>query len=173
MSEKSKIRIVVLAGLPLSCKERLSKITGAIYLDVDYARQEISQGRAWLGPEQEKEMMLAAYKLNHLKAEKHLKAGASVILGATYSRPIYHQMLEELAAETNASLNVYLLQIPDEVVLERINKRKAEKTKSNIKTTSSYQEVKDRYVAYPEAITINSSESIKHILEKIVDTLNK
>ena len=172
-----KKSITAIAGLPSSGKstvgEQLSNIIDATFLDVDDARQAVASGNAWLGPEKEREIMLAAYEHNHRQALKLLETGEAVILAATYSRPIYHQMLRELSLTADVPLLVFLLQIDDRVATRRLEQRKEQKSKSNVTTLESYQEVKHRYIPFPEAIVLDSSTPIEKTSQFILDGLTR
>lgn len=113
--------------------------------------------------------MLASYMKNHEKAEEMLALGKAVILAATYSREIYHQMLRELSIKHRAPLYVMLLQVPDEVIETRMQDRIAKGSTSNIVNMESYAEVRDRYRQFEgsELVAINTAGSLNDTLESI------
>jgi len=146
--------IIALVGTSFSGKttigKELAKKTNLILLDIDKTREKIDSSKKWLGPEQEKRIMLKCYKKNHEKAKKLLGENKSVILAATYSRDYYHEMLKKLAKKTKASLIIFYLKIPDikeaEVVKQRMQKRIKQGDKSNVNSMKAYLEQKNRYL---------------------------
>lgn len=162
-------QIVILAGLPLTGKtevgRKLAPNLDAEFLDVDETRQEIMPGKTWLGPKEERQIMLASYERNHEKGRAVLRTGRTAILAATYSRPVYHKMAHELAASERVPLRILLLEIPDSEVVRRLKKRRIEGTSSNIQSLQSYQEVRGRYQPPPDAIRLDATQSISKLVE--------
>jgi predicted kinase len=136
-------------------------------LDVDQTRHESSSADGWLGPQVEKEIMLKSYILNHQKALAALSSGQSVILAATYSRPEYHAMLEELSRTTNAPLKIFLLELSEPDTMQRLETRTSQASLSNISSNKSYLEVKNRYQAPPHAAKIEASLPVEQIVRRI------
>lgn len=167
--------LIVLAGLPLSGKTELGQAivgsTDAAFFDIDKTRQEISPGNEWLGPEKEKEIMLAAYKRNHEKAEETLTVGKAVILAATYSRDTYHEMAQEVAAKAGVALYFFVLKVSEMEVEKRIEVRKQSGADSNITDIESYVEVRDRYSQPPNAETIDGTLPVDENVQKVIAKL--
>lgn len=174
-------RIIILAGLPLVGKttvgKELARKTNLVFLDVDDARSELEgnwKNAGFRGSEEnEKNAMLDAYKRNHKKAVKLLKSGSSVILAATYSRPIYHEMLKNLAKELDASLIFFLLSVSDDEIKNRIRERVKGGGNSNIHTKEDYLAVENRYKVMDgiKVVTIDSTGDIESIVDKIFSYL--
>lgn len=168
-------RVIALVGLPLSGKtslgKELSHQTDAVFLDVDEARQEIAPGGEWLGPNQEREIMLEAYKRNHERALAVLRTGKAAILAATYSRPVYHEMLRDLASGEGVSLSVFLLEPSDRSVTKRLKARQVEGSNSNITSMEGYLEVKGRYQPPAESSVLDASKPIGEMAELVLQTL--
>jgi predicted kinase len=141
--------IIVLVGLSFAGKstllKKLARTTNLVPLDVDRTRQECYPGRKWLGQEGEKEVMLISYTRNHQKAQAALEAGKPVLLAATYSREIYHEMLRDLGTKTDAPILVFFLTFPESLVTERIEKRLKIGSDSNLISYEAYQLLKNRY----------------------------
>lgn len=165
--------IIVLSGLPFSGKSTIGKALAAKYeipfLDIDKTRHEIAPDGQWLGPEKEREVMMAAYTRNHEKASHVIESGKAVILAATYSRESYHEMLRKLAQKHQVPLKVFLLNIPNALVPLRLQERLRQGSPSNIITIDSYDEVKDRYMPFQgeELIRIDTSQSVEEVLNAI------
>lgn len=167
--------IIVLAGLPFTGKttlgQKMSEVYGIPFFDIDEARHEImpTPDNRWHGPEEEREIMMAAYIHNHEKAGEALKSGCAVILAATYSRNSYHEMLRELAQKHNVGFWVFLLEIPDSLVPSRLQERLRQASSSNIVTIESYDEVKSRYKPFEgeELVHVDTSQSIQLALDTI------
>lgn len=142
--------LVALCGPPLSGKttlgRELAKHSNFAFLDVDEARWEIFPKSDRLPDEQEQLAMQASYRKNHEKAGDLLQLGQPVIVAATYSRKLYHQMLQDLAERNGAELRVFLLVVSDEEIRRRIENR-ANENPSVVKTFEQFSEVKDRYIA--------------------------
>lgn len=143
--------IVVLSAPPLFGKSTLGKemavYSNLRYLDVDDARQSLfAQTTAPLPSEQEAQAMKASYELNHARAALLLEQNQPIILSATYSRDIYHEMLIDLAKKTGSPLKVFLLEASDESVLRRLEKRQREGNNSNIQTLEDLLGVKNRFI---------------------------
>lgn len=169
-------RVIALIGLPLSGKTTLGKEierqTDVVFLDVDKTRQEIAPGNEWLGPDREREIMLTAYERNHADALAVLKNGKAAVLAATYSRPVYHDMLTKLTLEAGVPITVFQLQVPDQIVADRLEKRKLEDSNSNITSMESYSEVKGRYQPPTENVTIiDASMPLNNIVEFVLKEL--
>lgn len=173
---QSHPNLIVLAGLPLSGKTELGRAiaenTDTVFFDIDETRQEISPGSEWLGPEKEKQIMLEAYKQNHQKAREALRLGKNVVVAATYSREVYHEMAKELATETGAALHFFVLTIPQTEVEKRIEIRKQSGTDSNITDMKSYAEVRDRYTPPPKARILNGTLPVDCNLQFIIKSYN-
>lgn len=140
--------LVVLCGPPLSGKttlgRELAKHSNFAFLDVDEARWEIFLKSDRLPDKQEQFAMQTSYQKNHEKARDLLQLRQPVIVAATYSRELYHQMLQDLAERNGAELRVFLLVVSDEEIRRRIENR-ANENPSVIKTFEQFSEVKNRY----------------------------
>lgn len=163
--------VIVLSGMSLAGKttlgKALEKSLGVPMLGVDKARQELSADTSWLGADREKEIMRAAYILNHQKAEKQLMAGQSVILVATYSRPEYHEAVRNLVEFTGAQLYAYYLQIPDELISTRLLQRNLEGSDSNVKTMEAFLEQRDRYQKMGGAKQLDGGMPVEDLVQRI------
>ncbi len=142
--------IIVMAGPPLMAKSTLGKAlaeqTNAVYLDVDEARWEIFPRTNKRGTdEEERTAMRESYQYNHLRAHHYLSENIPVILGATYSWEGYHEMLKELTQVTGAPLRVFLLDIADEELVRRVEKRQAEGDLSVVQSPEVALKLKGRY----------------------------
>lgn len=168
--------IVVLAGLPLSGKttlgEKLAELSNFTYLDVDKARRGIFNEVAVYSELGEQFTMLNAYQRNHEVARDLLAEGQPVILGAIYSREIYHEMIRSLAQKTNAPLRVFLLNAPDEKIEQRLNKRPVDNP-SNLRSIEHYRGVKIRYKPITEANIehIDTSLPLEQNVEQVFSSL--
>lgn len=168
--------IVVLSGIPLVGKTTLGKVlsehSNLVFCDVETARKQVEASGAWLREEKEKEIMLAAYKLNHQWVKKRIEEGVPVLITATYSRPIYHEMLRVLQKETNVPLKVFLLTCLPELLRQRVSER-TEDNPSNLRTVEQLQTVLDRYVPYPEITkTIDTTRLMEECVQEIFDPLH-
>lgn len=167
--------IVVLAGIPVAGKTTLGRAicegSNFFFCDVETARKQIEGSGAWLGPEKEKDIMLSAYTLNHRWVEEKVRDGRPVLITATYSRPVYHEMLAALQQETGVPLKVFLLTAPQEVVMERIAER-SKNNPSNLRTVEQLQTVLDRYVPYPDVLeTIDTTRPMEECVNEILKHL--
>lgn len=169
--------IVVLSGLTLSGKttlgQGLAEALGAKALDVDAARREIFPEKGWFGADREFEIMLESYDHNHKLAKDALKKGQSVILSGTYSRPVYREKFRALQIQTGAKVLFICLSIPDDVALERLEKRKKENSPSNIKTMEAYNEQKNRFkgIEYENLLNINSDRPVTELVCEVANEL--
>ena len=143
--------IIVFAGLPFTGKtalgRELASMSNFLFLDVDDARLEIFHKTPMLSPDFERERMLLAYQRNHAKASAYVLGNQPVIIGTTYSRDYYHDMLRELPTP----LRVFLLGAPDDVIQQRIEDR-SPNSSSNITTFEEYLRTKE-YFKPPPALT--------------------
>lgn len=168
--------IILLCGLSFSGKTTLGKALEEEltipFLDIDAARQELSAGTEWLGPDKEKEIMAEAYRLNHEKARLILLSGKSVIIGATYSRPEYHASVTELAKSSKVNLFAFYLSIPENQVIARLELRIRNEGNSNIKTIDAYEEQKRRYQRITNARLLEGTTPLRVLVEEIRDIVD-
>jgi predicted kinase len=173
-------RVVAISGLSLSGKtslgQALAEKTDAVFLDVDKARQEISGGTQWLGPEKEYEIMLKTYACNHERASKALRDGKATIIAATYSRPVYHEMLKQLALRERAPLSIlFLEELSRDAVSERMIKRIREGGRSNIISMEGYSELRNRYQppTGKNVITFDANQTLTQLTEAALNALSE
>ncbi len=148
--------IIVLMGLPLVGKttlgKKLASATNCVLLDVENARYPdglLKQPMPRGTEEVERSAMKVAYKRNHQQAADALRRDEPVILAATYSRPLYHQMLTTLSEETQREMVIFLITAPDEAIQDRIEERAYSESLSNIRSLHDYESVKTRYELPP------------------------
>lgn len=171
--------LVVLMGLPLMGKTtlgvELARCSNFRFLDVDDARWEIFPPAERLPRNQEAFAMQTSYQKNHEKARDLLLDGKPVILGATYSRELYHEMLKWLARQTDSPLRTFLLNAPDEVIGQRLKARIENGNPSTVKSLDAFKEVQGRYqlIQGINLTIIDTSlppkENIKQILSALQD----
>ena len=168
--------IVAIIGPPLTGKSTLARSLSTISnftpLDVDVARQEIfpiSKRDMVLPGEQEVFAMLNSYQRNHEKARDLLNTGKPVVLVATYSRQIYHDMLRQLESKFNVPLKVILLSCSDEEIKRRIDQRSRSGDFSNVKTLDHYKNTKDRYqrINGVNILEVNTEQPLEECLKVI------
>lgn len=179
----SKIQVkkclIALVGLPLVGKsfigQELARQSNFIFYDVDETRLELYPKKEYSGPEREKEIMLESYQHNHKKAQQLLSDNKPVILAATYSRETYHEMLKKLARESKTPLKVFYLYIPDDQITQRIKKRLAEGSTSNITNLDTYLSVKNRYqlITDVDLLKLDTSLPLQETIETIWYTLKQ
>jgi hypothetical protein len=124
-------------------------------------------------PEQEKIIMENSYQANHQKAAQLLLNNQPVILAATYSRPLYHQMLKDLAVKTQSPLRIFFIRAPQHAIAPRLTERQSQKNLSNIKTASDYLGVQNRYQLI-DGLTvtkIDTGRTLKQNLTQIFHSL--
>lgn len=175
--------IIVIAGPNLSGKTRLSDEL-AQHLDISLL--DIDQGwRERWGTLENRPPMPEVYAHNHDRARPILAEGKPVVLVATYSWPTYHEMLEQLAKETNSPLRVFILGIPEDKADEEIKRRLAMRLgdPNNISDIVSEEKVwesrnKYRVMQQPDDptmkvtvidSTIDPTENVKFILSSLSD----
>lgn len=193
--------IVALAGPPLVGKSTLGKKlqdrTNLTYLDVDAARRQIFipweeltpdeqqsigtevdpkdylNGRSVLPPPWEAFAMINSYQKNHELARELLNNGRPVILGSSYSRDRYHDMLKNLALETASPLKVFLLRASDASIKKRIDERIKNGSLSNVTSFEHYLETKNRYQIMQDVdlTTIDTESPIEDNIAQILEAL--
>ena len=170
--------IVALTGPPLVGKttlgQALAKRSDLVFLDVDDARWHIFPKTERLPEEKERQAMLTSYEYNHERARRQLDQEKPVILGATYSRKGYHQMLRDLAKNASVPLRVFLLEASDEEIIRRVQARQFEGSDSTIVTAEAALEVKARYSAIVRVnlVKINSDLPVEENTEKVLQSLS-
>lgn len=157
--------ILVIAGAPLHGKTTLAaemaKGSNLVRLDVDEARAELFPDAAgqMLSPDQERFIMLTSYQSVHEKARDLVKKGQPVVIAGAYTRPVYHEMLQDLAKKTRVPLKVMLLECTEEEALARLAKRNGQGSLSNVTTPNQYREIRDRFAIMPQALLVDSQDS--------------
>jgi len=175
--------IIALVGLPLTGKSTLGraleKSSNALLCDVDVSRKALhlegDKDNIRGSEAYEKQAMLNAYILNHKKAKEALEKNIPVILTATYSRPVYHEMLKKLSEETHTPLIVFLLESTDKKAKVRVEKRAAEGSNSNLQSFTDYLGVKMRYqcITDVELLKLDATKSIGELVELVLRNLRK
>ncbi|MBI2593706.1 ATP-binding protein [Candidatus Daviesbacteria bacterium] len=182
MSQKGRIKkfkpcIVAFAGPPLSGKSTLGGIlsekTNFKYFDIDEARWKIFPRSGRLPNFLEDLAMLASYTFNHHQAAKALLKGIPVAVGATYSRTIYVNLLRNFAHSAQVPLKIFVMDVSEKIVEERIKKRVDEGNSSVIKSIEAAIEVKARFnpITGGEVTRINTGLSPEENLDQILKNL--
>lgn len=145
----------------------IQQASNAVFLDVDRARRELYGTTQRLSGMQEAQAMLASYQANHQRARDAIAQGFPVIIAATYSRQLYHDMLKELAQQTDVPLRVFQLETPLTKIGERIAARNTDPhNQSNVVSPEDFFEIYRRYNPM-NGIPIQRIDTTKPIEENV------
>lgn len=177
---KYRKSLLALMGIPLTGKttlgNELARQTNFVFLDVDVARRRIftPRARSILPKPLESFEMLKSYQANHEYARTLLDRGQPVILGATYSKEIYHDMIRWLAAKTDSPLRTFLLDAPDEVLEKRLRKRLIEGSLSNVRTMEHVLADRRKYkpIEGVARTLMNTALPLQDCINQILDNLS-
>lgn len=165
--------LIVLSGVPLSGKsflaQRLASVTNAEHLDIDVVRNEIDESRKqdsevrMLNMEEEREVMVRSYADLCARAESQVVMGMPVIITGTFSRNEFKEPLRLLTQNLGTlhiPIKAFLLHVPDEEVVKRIEKRKLQGSFSNIDSLEKYNWAKGLFstIDFIPVIEIDSSD---------------
>lgn len=146
--------IIVFAGPPLVGKttagREIEKVSNLVYLDVDSARISLYGYQERGADAEEAVKMLASYQHNHELAEKLLSQGIPVVLGATYSREKYHELIKDLQQKTKLPVRVLIFKTSDAELKRRVDDREKEGSLSNVRDFPTAKRLKDRYTPMTE-----------------------
>ena len=179
--EKLQFRkcIVALAGLPLTGKStlgtELARRSNFIFLDVNDVRWNVFPRRGKRLPDkQEQFAMQTSYQKNHERARDLLQQGKPVILTATYSRELYHQMLKSLAKKSDVPLKVFVLEASGKEIERRIKQRLKKDNLSVVQSLEGFLEVKNRYalITNVDLTEIDATLSLKQNIKQIFQALS-
>ena len=178
--------VVVLSGVPLSGKthlaERLVGSSNLQMIDVDTIRNEIDKTRKkdgqvrLLEPEKEREVMVNSYTEMCKRAEQMVNSGVPILMTGTFSRIEFKQPLEQLVdnlKKYNIPFKIFLLTVPDEEIVKRIDQRKDSGSLSNIDSLERYQWAKGFFkkIDFAPVIEVDTSKpgSDEEVLKSLKD----
>ncbi len=168
--------VIVLCGLTGTGKSTVAKLLaqklGAEVLSSD----EIRKAFAGLSPY---ESAKAAFgegiysqdmtdRVYRYMIERAVELGKRVhiILDATFSNPAYRGLLKQMAEKEGVRVLFFWLNAPDNVVRERMEKRKREKTASDA-DWEIYLQMKKRFVPPKEAVEVDATKEPEEIASLI------
>jgi predicted kinase len=115
-------KLIVFSGPPCSGKstlaEELHRRTGIIHLELDRLRERLLPESRQSEPDRD-----TTYRAMHLIAEYLLTASQSVILDATYARPLHRTALQQLASSSAAQLRIVQCTVSADVAIRRFKER--------------------------------------------------
>ncbi len=172
-------KLIIVSGLPgvgkTYCAERLAQKKNWFHLKTDFIRKELA------GLDIEKHyydrpklyspaMSLKTYQEMMRRAERYLRAGKSVLLDATFNKRTPRQEAFELAKRLKIKAWYIHFTCPEEVVLQRLEKRSREISASDA-TQEVYFKMKGNFETFgnkykPHAI-IDTTEDPEKIFEKL------
>lgn len=158
----------------------LAERTNFLHLDVDDTRWRLfertpDQGYQVKLPESlERFAMLTSYQANHERARNAVWEGKPVILSATYSREIYHEMLKWLQDQTGVPLLVFLLEASDEQLEIRLQERLKSESLSNTRTFEELLAMKSRQKPMENVglVRLNTGRSLDETLADVFSHLS-
>jgi aminoglycoside phosphotransferase family enzyme/predicted kinase len=174
-----KPKLVIVSGLPGVGKtyiaERLAERNNWYHLKTDFIRKKL----AGLDIEQHyydhptlysPEMSLKTYQEMMRRAEVYLKAGKSVILDATFNKKKPREETFALAQKLNVKVCYIHFTCPEEIVLQRLEKRSREISASDA-TKEVYFKMKGNFETfgnkYGPLLIIDTTDDLGKILEKV------
>lgn len=171
-------RLVIISGLPGVGKsyiaERLARRWNWLHLRTDFIRKEL----AGLSIEEHyygdmklysPQMSLKTYKEMMRRAELYLRMGKSCILDATFNRREPREEAFQLAKRLNIKAHYIHFICPEEVVLQRLQKRSGEVSASDA-TPEVYFKMKEDFEPfeqYKPQLIIDTTEDSEAILESL------
>jgi len=185
LEQKDKLEfkkcIVALIGPPLVGKSTLgteiSKESNFVYLDIDQIRQDLFNHptEQRLAPDQEAFAMITSYQKIFELARNTLAKGEPVLLAATYSKKIGHEMLRQLAQISGSPLKVFLLVNSNEdEIRSRLKLRAQGKSLSNIRNFQDLKDAQQRYekIKGVDFAEIDTNNPISNCKNKIFEFLS-
>lgn len=166
------LMLVIVCGLPGTGKTTLAKTvagkTDAAVINSDSIRMSMLEEREYT--EDEKKMI---YRAMLEEAGKQLKEGKNVVLDATF----YKKELRENAKETaeKAGTESYIIECVthEELLKERIFKRKKEETESEA-DFEVYKKVKDQFEPIEEEhLAVDTSEELEKQVELVLKYIRR
>jgi predicted kinase len=160
--------LIMICGLPATGKTTLAKALseklGAVHVSSDTVRMSMLEEREYT--KEEKRMV---YRAMFEKAEKNLKEGKNVVLDATFYKKELRENAEAVAEKAKTGFFIVECVTHEELLKERIFKRKKEETESEA-DFEVYRKVKVQFEPIEEEhLAVDTSLS----LEKQVELVEK
>ncbi len=176
MEERINLKpcLIVLSGVPLSGKsflaQRLVRDFNLEHLDIDVVRDEIDESRTedseirMLDESSEREIMIRSYAELCARAEASVVSGSPMVITGTFSRNEFKEPLRVLVKnlkELNIPLKTFLLNVPGQEVLKRIEERRLQGSFSNIDSLEKYEWAKGLFssIDFTKFVEIDTSEN--------------
>ena len=174
--------VIVLSGQPLTGKDVLaSKLRDVFpnleHIDVDQMREIIDSNPDGhiLENEEERTVMVASYALLARQAIVRVRADAPVVITGTFSREEFKvglRLLFEYLGRVEIPFKVFRLDAPDEIIEQRIEKRRREGSLSPINTMKRYLISKGNFKIIDFAPVTNIDTSKEDYFEQVLGELN-
>lgn len=176
-------QIVALAGPPLMGKTtlgtELARRSNFKYLDIDEVRPHASGLIGYPSNQRlpgglETILMFHCYTANHLRAGGLLSEGQPVAIGATYSHENYVSLLRTFAQVMRVPLTILLLDAPEELLEERIARRKEQGSLSVVQTLVVAREIRARFrtIEGDDVHKVNTGLPLGQSIDEIFKVIN-
>ena len=177
--------VIVLCGLTGTGKSTVAKLLARKLRADVLSSDEIRKAFAGLSPYESakaafgegiysKEMTDRVYRYMIERAVELGKRG-KVIIDATFSNPAYRELLKRRAEKEGVRVLFFWLNAPDNVVKERMEKRKKERTASDA-DWEVYLQMKRRFVPPEDAVEVDATkepEEIASFIRGYIDEVQK